>query len=420
MSLSIFRQVILRRILYIQHAGSFGGSAISLLALIKGLDRSQFEPVVACIHPTESLLELYRGAGVETLYWPGIDDFMHSTGGWYPLYDPLALPQLVKRLLHFRASISSAEALIRHVQPDVVHLNSLVLPSCAIAARRCGVSLVWHIRESVEKGHLGVRKRWLGSLVKQLADEAVFISSDGRRLLVNNEMGVVIPNFVDFSFFNRETSGAPIRLELGLPPEAKVILFLGGRSPVKGIFPLLRAMPLVKRSVPEAHLLVAGGAYHFSGRLASRVARAVLPLVGYGTVAQRVDRLMDRHNLHDYVHMLEWRTDIPQLLAASDLLVFPSVEPHFARPVIEAGAMAKPVVASRIGGVEELVVDGETGLLVPPGDPQTQAEAIVRVLDSPEEARRMGECGYAQARNRFSLEENVGATVALYERVFGS
>ncbi|GAB4538328.1 MAG: hypothetical protein Kow0063_26060 [Anaerolineae bacterium] len=275
---------------------------------------------------------------------------------------------------------------------------------------------MWHVREPVHPGHFGVRREILSRLFMRLADEGIFISEYDRLQLTGGAKGVVIHNFVDFTRFNREISGGPVRLELGLPPEAKVILFLGGRSPIKGIFPLLRAMSLVKRAVPEAHLLVAGGAYHFSGRLASRVARTVLPLAGYGTVAQRVDKLMDRHSLHDYVHMLEWRTDIPQLLAASDLLVFPSIEPHFARPVIEAGAMAKPVVASRIGGVEELVVDGETGLLVPPNDAEELAEAIVRVLNSPEEARRMGECGYAQARSRFSLEENVRATVALYER----
>ena len=407
----------MHRILYIQHAGALGGSTMSLLALIRGLDRNRFEPVVACIHPTAAVIDLYREAGVEVFYWPGIDDFMHTTGGWYPIWHPLELPKLLKRLLRFQLSVRATQALIRQVKPDIVHLNSLVLPSSAIAAKRCGVGLVWHIRESVVAGHFGVRRRWLGILVRRLADQAIFISAHGRCLLVDDQAGVVIPNYVDFTQFDRSISGEAVRTELALPPEAKVVLFLGGRGVIKGVVPLLHAMSLVRQRVPNVHLLVAGGAYHFSGRLASRVARTLLPLVGYGTVAQRVDRLMERYALDGCVHMLEWRTDIPQLLAASDLLVFPSIAPHFARPVIEAGAMGKPVVASCIGGVEELVEDGQTGLLVPPNGPEALADALVWMLQSSEEAQRMGDCGYFQARRRFSQEQNVRATMTVYERL---
>jgi glycosyltransferase involved in cell wall biosynthesis len=407
----------MKRILYIQHAGALGGSAISLLSLIKELDRTQYEPIIACIHSHETILSFYQQAGIKVFYWPGISDFMHTTGGWYPAYDPLAIPKLFKRLWGFNASIAATRALIEHVQPDIVHLNSLVLPSCAIAANQCGVKLVWHIRESVVAGHFGIRQRWLGKLVKDISDEAIFISSAGRQLLVNDEMGKVIPNFVDFTRFNHAIDGSLTRSKLGLDNEVKIILFLGGRGVIKGIFPLLKAISLVKQQVPNMHLLICGGAFHFSGRLSSRIARTIFPLVGYGTVAQRVDKLMDNLDLHNYVHMLEWCSDIPQMIASCDVLVFPSIEPHFARPVIEAGAMAKPVVASRIGGVEELIQDGETGVLVTPGDSIMLAESLVDVLTNSERTQRMGHNGLIQARQKFEANKNINQIIAIYERI---
>jgi glycosyltransferase involved in cell wall biosynthesis len=105
------------------------------------------------------------------------------------------------------------------------------------------------------------------------------------------------------------------------------------------------------------------------------------------------------------------------MLAASDLLVWPANVSHFARPIIEAGAMARPVVASDFPSSRELVRPGETGLLVPPGDPVSLADAILRVLRNPDEERRMGEAGYRLARERYDARVNTEAIVSIYEKV---
>ena len=407
------------RILYVQHAGALGGSAWSLLYLIQGLDRSRYQPVVCCLRESP-VADLYRQHGIETHVWHGVYEFAHTTGGWYPLYSPLGLWQLMHRLVHFWPSVRRTRALVAQLSPDLVHLNSLVLAPSAIGVKQAGLPLVWQVRESVVKGHFGLRRHLLGWLVEHLADEAIFISEDCRQRLVGGRKGIVIPNFVDFRQFDRNLPGGPVRTELGIRPEARVVLFLGGRSPIKGIFPLLEALHLAKQREPLLECIIAGGRYHFSGRLVSRIARTVLPLVGSGTVAQRVDRILERYQMHDYVHLLDFRPNVECLIAASDVVVFPSVEPHFARPVIEAGAMTKPVVASRIGGVEELVVDGKTGLLVSPGDATTLAQAIMNVLQDEDLARRLGEAGYQQARRRFDAERNTRQTQEVYERLLNA
>lgn len=406
-----------KSILYIQHAGALGGSCMSLLYLIQGLDPNHYSPVVATIYNEPSVMNLYRDAGIETLYWPGIGRFDHTTLGWHTLYNPLDVAYLLRQMIQFPSSVRATRALVEQIKPDLVHLNSLVLAPSAIGVKQTKTPLVWHVREPVSPGHIGLRRRILSRLFTHFADEGIFISEYDRQQLTQGTKGTVVYNFVDFARFDHTITGKEVRNELGLSSDAKVILFLGGRSVVKGIFPLLKAMPQVKQHIVDVHLLVGGGVYHSSGRLLSRFARFLLPLFGSGTVAQRVDKTLDRHALRDCVHLLKWRTDIPQLLAACDLLVFPSITPHFARPVIEAGAMAKPVVASRIGGVEELVVDGETGKLVPPNNPQALAEALVSVLSSPDNARRMGENGCSRAHQLFNAETNVCATIDVYHRI---
>jgi glycosyltransferase involved in cell wall biosynthesis len=108
---------------------------------------------------------------------------------------------------------------------------------------------------------------------------------------------------------------------------------------------------------------------------------------------------------------------VPQIIAATDIIVFPSTVPHFARPIIEASAMAKPVVASDIGGPRELVVPDETGLLIPPESPEKLAEAIISLLDNPELMIRMGEKGYQHASNKFDAKVNSERTFAVYDEL---
>jgi glycosyltransferase involved in cell wall biosynthesis len=106
------------------------------------------------------------------------------------------------------------------------------------------------------------------------------------------------------------------------------------------------------------------------------------------------------------------------LIAAADVVVFPSTVPHFARPVIEAGAMAKPVVASNMDGVKELVQNNLTGILVEPNDPRALADALMKVLSDKHLAETMGEAGYLQAKEKFSAEKNCKQIMDIYDKIF--
>jgi glycosyltransferase involved in cell wall biosynthesis len=396
-----------------------GGALLSLRYLVEALDRERYEPVVAFIEPVAEVMDAFRAAGIETLHTPELAIFPHTTGGWNALTTPFGIQRALRSVRAFGPSARATEALVRRVKPDLVHLNSLVLAPSAAGAKAAGVKVVWHVRESVHPGHAGFRRRWLDRALRRWADEAVFVSRDDRRRLTGGDFGVVIPDSVDHARFDRALDGAPVRAELGLPADAPTVLFFGGVSSLKGAHVFLPALLRARRRVPGLHAVIAGAENPWSRSLLARTARAVLPLLGTGTERQRFLRAYREGGMESWVRLLPFRTDPERLIAAADLVVFPSTAPHSARPVIEAGAMAKPVVTSRLGGVEELVDDGRTGLLVPPFDPDALGDAMARVLGDPETARRLGEAGYAASLEKFGERPNVERQIAIYDALLG-
>ena len=408
-------------VLMITHSSHHvGGGSLSTKFLLEGIDQAQFDYSIACIFPNADLVRLYELPGVRSFYWPGISLFSHTTGEWYSLGNPFDILRLLKNLYHFWPSVRATEKLVRSEKAPVVHVNSLSLVPSAIGVKRAGAKLVWHVRESVHPGHFGLRRFLVRSLVMRLADEVIFIAEDNRKQLVDHAKGVVIPEPVEEDRYHPDVDGKGVRRELGLSPSDRVLLFMGGMSRIKGAPVLLKTLQEVRRHLPELKVIIASGLAPQSASRIARLARKILPLLGAGTERQIFTRLYTEGKMEEYVTLLPFRNDPERLIAASDLVVFPSTEPHFGRPVVEAGAMAKPVVASRIGGVEEAVEEEATGLLVPPNDPVKLAEAILRVLTDPSLARRLGMGGYKRYQERYQSQLSTRATEEVYRRVLAA
>jgi glycosyltransferase involved in cell wall biosynthesis len=391
---------------------------MSLLYTIQALDPARYRPVVALVRPTDELVRLYEGAGIRTVPWRGIHPWDHSTVAPQPLHRPETWMHLADVARHWRSSQARTMELVRHVGPDLVHLNSMPLSASAEVLTREGVPTVWHVREPPLPAR-GPRYRAIRRRMMKV-DELVFISQADRQAWVGGERGLVIPNFVDFARFDRETDGAPVRARLGIAPDAPVVLYVGGWSPVKGIFPLLRAVARLRDRFPGIRCLMPGSVYAHSTGLPARAARALLPLVGAGTVSQRVRGEIERLGVADLLVQLPFADDVAPLFAASDVVVFPATRPHFARPAVEASAMGRPTVASRLAGLDELVEDGETGLLVPPGDPAALADALARVLGDDALRLRMGQAAHRMARERYAAGPAVRRVMDVYDRLLGA
>jgi len=396
-------------ILYIHHGWGLGGAPVSLLQLAQALDPVHYRPVIICLQ-NGSAAQLFREQRLETVVCPQIQSFAHTTGGWYPLHTPRGLWQFIRHTVAFLPSARRTLALIQQYQPVLVHLNSLSLAPSALAAHWARTPLVWHVREIVHPGHLGIRWQVFTWMLERLPDEVIYICRDGQERLTGRRKGVVVYNSVDFREFDRNLSGHPLRQELGLDPTDRVVLHLGGFRPIKGTWELVQAIARARHQVPNLRCIIAGCPPEREGWWVSLANR--LGYYGYG---QRIRRFIQEQGLEQTILLQPFRSDVPRLIAAADLLVFPSLTPHFARPVMEAGAMAKPVIASHVGGVNEIVEDNVTGRLVPPGDVEALAAAIVQVLSDASCAARLGEAAFRQARRLFDARENLRLMLEVYE-----
>jgi glycosyltransferase involved in cell wall biosynthesis len=401
-----------RTVLYVQHAATLGGSCVSLRDMLSALDRDRYRPVVALAQPTEELRRYHATGGVETIPWPGIATLEHTTAEWASAGRPMSWARLARAAAGWGRSERRTLELVDRVEPDLVHLNSAVLVPSARALHRAGVPFVWHVREMPVRGHAGVRTRLVREALVRWPSAALFLSEVARRAWVGATPARVVPEFVDLGRFRPGVDRAAARRRLGLAPDAPVVLYVGGMAAIKGILPLLGAIARVREQRPDVVCLMPGAEPALG--VAARVASTVLPGV---TLTGRIRRAVRQGGLEAACRRMPFSSDMPELLAASDVLAFPSLTDHFARPVVEAGAMARPVVASRFPMIEEQVADRGAAELVPPGDAGALADALARVLRDAERARAMGAAGLAIAAERFDLHRNTAAVMSLYDDV---
>jgi glycosyltransferase involved in cell wall biosynthesis len=318
-------------------------------------------------------------------------------------------------LVSFPRAVVETCRMIRAERPDLVHINSAVLVPSAVGARISRVPLVWHIREAAHSGHFGLRLALLRAAVRRLPDRVISICRDNaERLGLNSTKARVIYNFVDFRRFDRRLDSAAIRSELRLPPGNKVLLYCGGTSVIKGASVLPKALRILRERFPGVVCLVSG--YRVPPGFPGR--RWVPEFMrGEQRRLVAINAEYDRLEQEGMVLNVGFRSDIERLIAACDVLLFPATVPHFARPVMEAEAMGKPVVASELGGVTEIVQRGIQGELVPAGDPGALAGACGALLSNPERCQAMGEAGYQFARVHFDAETNVRLVTDLYREL---
>jgi glycosyltransferase involved in cell wall biosynthesis len=189
-----------------------------------------------------------------------------------------------------------------------------------------------------------------------------------------------------------------VHTEFWLPHQAPIVGNVAALVPHKGQRDLVDAAAIVVREVPDARFLV----------------------LGQGELRETLERQIRHLNLERHVLLAGFRPDALSLLKGFDVFVMSSVQEGLGTSLLDAMACAKPVVATTVGGIPEVVADGETGLLVPPRQPPQMAAAIVRLLKSAAARRDMGAAGRARVQARFTVQRMVAETMAVYERVAGT
>jgi glycosyltransferase involved in cell wall biosynthesis len=240
-------------------------------------------------------------------------------------------------------------------------------------------------------------------LIARRADAFVAVSEEDRRRMVTIE-GVpptkarFIPNGIPP--FPPPTPGRDVRAELGVGPEVPLVGVVATLRPQKALEVMIEAVPALRRAVPGATVLLIGGTDSPGSAEEARLREAAAAA-----------------EVGDAVRFLGARDDVPDLVAALDLGALSSDFEGSPLSVMEYMEAGKAVVATRVGGLPELVVEGETGLLVPPRDPTALAAAMAELLNDPDRRARMGEAGRRRRRDRFSIEATAAQIGALYEEL---
>jgi glycosyltransferase involved in cell wall biosynthesis len=407
------------KVLYVHHSPHVAGATMSLFYLLEQLDRKKYDPLVLFNSEDGPAIDMFAKGGIEVLRDPRISFYQHGTMGWLGLRS-LRPWELLTRALLLPMSAHRFQHFLRQHPFDLVHLNSSVQIPAALGAKWAGVPVVWHIREVLHSGYLGLRRALVRRCIERCAGAAIAISQYDAAQLIRSDKVHIIYNFVDFRKFDRRLTGHRFRQELSIPPDSVIVGMLGGVGKVKGAQVLIQAAKQVKEDGRRVLFLIAGmppqGAE--SPRWWKRSVRRACEASGLlPNVERQCQELIKKHRMGDIVRFVGVRTDVQEMLAACAVIVWPATASHFARPIIEAGAMARPVVASDFPSSRELVCDHHTGLLVPPSDAMALAKAILYLLDHPDEAQKMREAAYALALRRYDARRNAEATFSLYEKV---
>jgi glycosyltransferase involved in cell wall biosynthesis len=297
--------------------------------------------------------------------------------------------------------------LVRHHRYDVVHAHSSKAGVVGrLSAWRAGVPAVVYTPNAF--AFLGASnrlldwlylngERWLGQWV---TDALICVSESERKVAGERRIApldrlVLIGNAIEASSFEPVIDRSVAKSALGLDADRPVVGYIGRLAKQKGIGCLIEAARQVI-AVEEKTQFV---------------------LVGEGELDRVVRQMVSKHGLADHVKLAGYRMDIPQVLAALDLLVLPSLYEGLPYTLLEAMAAGRAVIATDVGGNRDLVRHGETGILVSPNNSAELADALIHLLTAPDERDRLGEAALAAARARPTPEEMTRQVIELYHRL---
>jgi len=362
------------------------GSEQSLISLIEGLNRSKFNPFI--ILPENGLLEKrVRELGVETILLPS----MIKLGEGYRLWKALRISRSVYRIAK----------LIREKRIQIVHSNSL--RACflvGLAAKITRVPSVAHVRDIHFSPFSSSAK---SSLLNKLCDVFIAVSYSTRDFILKQCPNLqtkikVIYNGIDL----RKLDGlkkVDIRSELKIEKDAPLISNIGIINPVKGHDIVIRAAAMIRKNNPNLRVLIVGGHLTEKDKL-------------YEIQLRQLTRELD---LDNNVIFTGFRNDIYNLIQSTDVVVLASrYQDPLPRTLIEASALRKPIVATRVGGIPEIVENGVSGILVEPNDSQALAKSVIFLLENRERAKEMSQAARRIAETKFRIEDHVKKIIGLY------
>jgi glycosyltransferase involved in cell wall biosynthesis len=389
------------RIAYIAPVGFVGGAEVSLLELLRGIDRGRFAPTLFCLDhgPLVSRVQAL-GIPAQVIAMPRRIACLSLRGRRSAPWSVLAAgPGSLACVLRLARAL-------RLARPDLVHTNGTKAHMLGgLAARLAGRPVIWHARDFLGEGSVERLLSWVGSwLPRRIVANSEAVAASWRRRGGPAGRVTAIHNGVDLAGFRPEESGAAFRDLLGIPRDVPLVGMVGLLAPWKGQMEFLEAARLVAERVPRARFVIVGDEMYQTN--------------GHGTFADAVRTRARSLGLADRLTFAGYHEDIPGVMAALDLVVHASTAPEpFGRVLVEAMAAGRAVVATDAGAAREVLGEEEAGILVPPGAVHPLADAIAGLLADPARRERLARAGRARVEQRFSLEAHVQRISTVYAEI---
>lgn len=378
-------------VLYLNPTAGISGAEHSLLALLENLDSRDIRPFLAL--PEDGLLaEKARQRGVPAFIVPEMIRFgeSHAIG---------KIPRMAR-------SLKRIGTIIKDNGIRLVHSNS---PRAGFtggtAARLNRIPSVIHVRDI----HLSPFADPLKAVMLDFLSDAVVTVSRatrasviaGKRSLKNKT--VVVYNGLDFAKMETVPPADPGK-EFGLREACPCLASVGIIHPAKGYHTAVKACALLKPYFPGLKWLIIGDCFSEED----------------GRYLESLKAMVGELDLGGNVVFTGFRNDVLSLMKAADAVVHPAeYEEPFPRCLLEASGLGKPAVASRVGGIPEIIEDGKTGWLVEPGSPRQLADALLHLLRHPDEAGCLGDAARRNARAKFGIDVHADKIAETYREVLG-
>ncbi len=373
---------------------NIGGPSIHVVNLHKGLSSDRFNSILVTgsLNPGEgSMLEYAQEKGVQ----------------------PLPVPEMIGEASLRPRDLKALWMLYRILQaerPHIVHTHTAKAGFLGrLAARMAGVPVIIHTYHGhVLNGYYGPATSWLLKMMERglarITDRLVAVSELVKEDLIAYGVAPpakisVIPLGFDLEqFFDCQSLKGEFRRELELGSDDKLVGILGRIFPIKN------------------HRLFLESA----ARIAQQESNVRFVIVGDGVLRSEMERYAQDLGIDQRVFFTGWRRDLPRIYADLDLLVVSSNNEGTPVSAIEAMASGCPVVATRVGGLADVIQDAETGYLVPAKQPQPLAAAMLELIRDPQRAAQMGRLAQLSVKERFSLDRLLRDTENLYEELLTS
>lgn len=362
------------RIMYIIDSLKVGGAEMLLLAMVRSYHKDHDVSVVYFTH----------GPLYEDMAQMGIKIHRISTMG---IKDPRVMPRLI--------------TLMNQEKPDVVHTHLSKsdfsgIMAAAIAGVSVRISSIHNVDPWREKWYLNAfMRQWMGSCQMMIA-----VTEDVRKYVLettrySQEKVVTIANGVDLNRFDPNSVQPLDKTAWGIEPDSLTVGMIGRLEEQKGHSILLKTAAIVTEAVPNARFVI----------------------VGDGPLRADLEKMRDDLGLQGKAVFTGILRDIPGVLATLDVVTFSSLWEGLPVALLEAMSMGKPMVSTAVGGIPDVITEGENGMLVPKENPEALAEKLIQVLQDPALAARIGAAARKTIEERYSSDTMHRRILELYQSI---